>query len=286
MPLTINGEVITDQEIRAATATMRQELEARNGPLELEQRMQLRERAMHGLVERTLIYQEARRLELSPTDAEVAELAATLVPRGDGDGTAGCRAGIDTLEVAQEAKRRLTIERLIEYWGKGVKRPTPGEIRDYYRRNKQRFERPEMIHAAHIVKNAETAQQSPDELRVTMEGLRQQLLDEADFAALAAVHSDCPDNGGDLGFFARGTMVDEFDEQVFNAPMKTPTPVFETPFGLHIAIVYERRAAGVAKLEEVAPTIEGALFRALHDREVGVKLGELQTKAVVKLGAA
>src|SRR3954463_6164078 len=108
MPLTVNGEVITDQEIRAATAAMRQELESRNGPLDLEQRMQLRERAMQGLVERTLIYQEARRLELNPTDAEVAEAA-------------GSRAGAESEELAQEARRRLTIERLIEHWGRGVK---------------------------------------------------------------------------------------------------------------------------------------------------------------------
>ena len=138
-----------------------------------------------------------------------------------------------------------------------------------------------MVHAAHIVKHAETAEQRTEELRQTMEGLRARLLAGEDFVALAAGHSDCPENGGDLGFFARGTMVEEFDAQVFNAPLKTPTPVFETGFGLHIAIAYERRSAGVAKLEEVAAAIEKALFNALHDREVGEKLSQLQRSAVV-----
>ena len=116
-----------------------------------------------------------------------------------------------------------------------------------------------------------------------MEALRARQLSGEEFTKEAAEASDCPDNGGDLGFFARGAMVEEFEQRVFGAPLNTPSDVFETPFGLHIAIVYEKRAAGVAKLEEVSPTIEAALFRALHDREVGEKLSALQKAAVVKL---
>ena len=57
------------------------------------------------------------------------------------------------------------------------------------------------------------------------------------FAALAKQHSQDPgskDNGGDLGFFARGAMVKPFDEAVFKLKQGQMSGIVETDFGFHI----------------------------------------------------
>ncbi len=277
----VNGETITDQEIKAGVAILRQELETREGPLTLEQRMGLRNHVINDLLGRLVVCQEAKRLGLAPSDDQVSELAATLVPRGDGE--EGCRAGVDEAVVRKEALDRILAERLIEHWGKGVKPPSKGEIREYYKKNRERFQQREMVHAAHIVKNFDAAKDVTSEARELMAELHERLVAGEDFAHLATQHSDCPENGGDLGFFPRGTMVDEFDAQVFDLPVMTPTPVFETPFGLHIAIVYERRPAGIATLEEIGPSIEQRLLRTLQDHHVEHQLTDLRRKAVVRV---
>ena len=282
--VTVNGEAIPDQEIRSGVAILRHDLEARNGPLTLEQRLELRNHVTNDLIGRLLVFQEARRLNLLPTPEQVSELAATLAPRVDGE--EGCRAGTDEEAVRRDAEGRLTAQLLIDHWGKSVKPPSPGEVRTYYKKNRERFARREMIHAAHIVKNFDGAQEAPAEIREAMETLSARLAQGEDFTALAAEFSDCPENGGDLGFFPKGVMVDEFDAQVFDAPLNTPTPVFQTPFGLHIAIVRERREAGIATLEEVAPTIEKGLLQRLQDHEVELQLAELRKKAVVRTEGA
>ena len=64
----------------------------------------------------------------------------------------------------------------------------------------------------------------------------------ADFAQLAAEHSQCPSgrDGGALGEFGPGQMVPEFDKVVFSAEVgKIEGPV-QTDFGFHLIEVTSR----------------------------------------------
>lgn len=279
IPVIVNGEPIQEAEIRAEVAAQRKDLESRGIELTLEQRLGLRDHATAHVIERTLIFQECRRLGLLPSAREIEELASTLVPRVDG--VSGCRAGTDLTEVTREAERRLTFAHIIAHWCRNIKPPKSTEVRDYYRGHQDQFRRPETIHAAHLVRSKEG--RDLEEIRAEMEAVRQRLLAGEEFAALAATCSDCPENGGDLGFFARGVMVEEFDAVVFNAPLHEVTAVFETRFGLHVAVVYERRPEGLMELAEIGGDIAEALYRGKQDQEVGRQLEVLRRKAVIRM---
>ena len=277
----VNGEAIQGAEIRAEVAALRRELESRGFELSLDQRLRLWDRATEQLIERHLIFQECRRLGLAPSSSAIENLLNKLVPRADG--VSGCRAGTDIAVVRGEAERRLTVERMIEYWCRNIRPPKSTEVRDYYRRHQEQFRRPETVHAAHLVRNKEG--RDVMEVRTEMESARQRVLAGEDLATLAATCSDCPENGGDLGFFARGVMVEEFDTVVFAAPLRELTPVFETRFGLHVAFVHARRPEGIMELNEVGGNIAEALHRGKQDQEVGRQLEALRRKAVVQVSA-
>lgn len=86
--------------------------------------------------------------------------------------------------------------------------------------------------ARHIL--VETEQQCND--------LKQQIEAGSDFAEMAQQHSKCPSGqrGGDLGSFAPGQMVKEFDEVVFSADLgKVHGPV-QTQFGYHLIEITSR----------------------------------------------
>ena len=72
--------------------------------------------------------------------------------------------------------------------------------------------------------------------------LKQQIVDGADFAALAAEHSSCPSGsqGGALGEFGPGQMVPEFDQVVFSADVGTVQGPVKTQFGYHLLEVTSR----------------------------------------------
>ncbi len=64
----------------------------------------------------------------------------------------------------------------------------------------------------------------------------------ADFAEVAKQHSNCPSKaqGGALGSFGRGQMVQEFDEVVFTADLNKVQGPVKTQFGYHLVEVTNR----------------------------------------------
>ncbi len=63
-----------------------------------------------------------------------------------------------------------------------------------------------------------------------------------DFAKLAQTHSKCPSgrDGGNLGTFGPGQMVQEFDQVVFSAPLNQVQGPVKTQFGYHLLEVTQR----------------------------------------------
>ena len=74
------------------------------------------------------------------------------------------------------------------------------------------------------------------ETEVLCNELKTQIENGADFAALAAEHSQCPScsSGGDLGEFEKGRMVPEFDQVVFNEAIGVVHGPIATQFGYHL----------------------------------------------------
>jgi len=72
--------------------------------------------------------------------------------------------------------------------------------------------------------------------RVTLEGVRKQLAEGADFGDVARNLSECASakNGGDLGELARGKMPKAFDDAAFAQEIGTISPVVATPYGYHL----------------------------------------------------
>jgi peptidyl-prolyl cis-trans isomerase C len=72
--------------------------------------------------------------------------------------------------------------------------------------------------------------------------LKNQIESGADFADLAKQHSKCPSGrrGGELGEFAPGQMVKEFDEVVFSAELNQVQGPVKTQFGYHLLEVTSR----------------------------------------------
>ncbi len=82
------------------------------------------------------------------------------------------------------------------------------------------------------------------EARQKAEALLKELRGGADFAKLATDNSDDPGSGprgGDLGWFRRGRMVEEFDKVAFSLKPKQISDVVKTQFGYHIIQVVGQR---------------------------------------------
>jgi len=72
--------------------------------------------------------------------------------------------------------------------------------------------------------------------------LKDEILAGADFADIAKKYSSCPSKaqGGDLGEFGPGQMVEEFDKVVFSAEVNAVQGPVKTDFGYHLLEVTSR----------------------------------------------
>ena len=83
-----------------------------------------------------------------------------------------------------------------------------------------------------------------DRVRGELAELRERVLKGDNFAMLARLYSQDPGSapkGGELGFFARGRMVAEFEAAAFALKPGEVSPIVETEYGFHIIQLIERR---------------------------------------------
>jgi parvulin-like peptidyl-prolyl isomerase len=91
------------------------------------------------------------------------------------------------------------------------------------------------------------------EVRQRAEAVRQQAVAGADFAQLAAQHTEEPggdQSGGDLGYFGPNQMVQPFEEAAFRLQPGEISGLVETPFGIHIIKVEDRRSTPFEDVRE------------------------------------
>ncbi|MBI4409152.1 MAG: peptidylprolyl isomerase [Gemmatimonadetes bacterium] len=111
------------------------------------------------------------------------------------------------------------------------------------------------VRARHILLRlpADATPAQRDSLTALSKELRSRAAAGADFAKLASEYSQDPGSaqqGGDLGFFARGQMVAPFEEAAFALEPGQVSEVVESPFGLHIIKVEERKLPDFEQVKE------------------------------------
>ncbi len=280
MPLIVNGETIDDALIREEARQMRphyQQMVQDMDPIEAE--MQLRDWSRENVIERTLLRQEAMKgPEPIPGDELEAALRAQTQPSG---GQSACRTEVDAHKLRIKMEAALRVDRLLQKVTGKLSPPRNKEISQYYRKHRDELWTAEQVGTRHIVKNVDenTSEQAA---REAIEEVERRLKAGEDFSQLADSLSDCPGNGGDLGYFPRGEMVAEFDEVVFGMEPGTTSAIFRTTFGFHIARVYGRKPEGIPRLEEVRDQIAALLLKQKKDRALERYLDRLRAKADIR----
>jgi parvulin-like peptidyl-prolyl isomerase len=280
MPLSVNGEIVDDSLVRQEAAMLRprmQEAMADEDPIALE--IRVKEWARENVIERTLLRQAAI-ADPEPLPADVLERAVTQV-QNQSPGQTGGVFPTQEDELRREVETQLRVDRLVERLTAKAAAPRHKDLVEYYRKNKESFVSPECASASHIVKNVDEDQDEAT-ARTGIEAAQAELAKGTPFAEVADEHSDCPGRGGDLGWFTRGQMVEEFDDVVFALEPGAASPIFRTEFGFHIALLHEKRAAGYRPLEEVSGEIEEALLAEKRQKLLEQYLDNLRAKADVR----
>ncbi len=141
---------------------------------------------------------------------------------------------------------------------------TENQIKDYYEDHRTDYNKEQEVRAQHILFSVK--EDAPEADVAKARGEAEKVLSEAkagsDFSELAKKYSQDPtvgDNGGDLGFFARGRMVPAFSEAAFSLKPGEISELVRTPYGFHIIRVAEVHPAKATSLDEARAEIEAKL---------------------------
>lgn len=166
----------------------------------------------------------------------------------------------------------------------GSKLPAPAEpdeaaLRKRYDEEKARFVAPEQRLASHILITAgsDAAAQKAAEQKAAQIA-EQARKPGADFAALAKADSQDPgsrDNGGDLGWVERGTMVKPFEDALFGAQDGAIVGPVKTEFGWHVIQVRGIKGGQGKSFEEVRAQLADEQRQADRDRAYSDLSGKL-----------
>jgi len=245
--------------------------------LSADERAELQRAFLVQAIDRELTLGEAERLGLQLTAEEIeTSLAETRHDYDDASFQAMLQdRGLTLDALRQELASNLLMEKVMQKAALSGVEVAESDIEAYYREHQDEFDRPAQVRVRQIVLADE------DQARQVLGRLRQ----GESFAELAKAHSLFPDGeeGGDLGFFARGEMPPEFDAVVFDLPVGRLSEPVTSPYGVHIFQVEERRQARQLKLAEAAPEIRALLLREAEEQAYLRWLQELRARAVIDI---
>jgi parvulin-like peptidyl-prolyl isomerase len=175
----------------------------------------------------------------------------------------------------------LRLTRLMEQKIGPKEEPSEADVEQFYRDHIGRYMAPPQVRVSHILKSLDHGA-NLREAYDKMHELRQQLLAGADFAAAADAHSHKPGQGGDLGTFSRGELVEEFEAVVFSMNVGEISPVFVTPYGYHLAKVVERKDAEPYPLDQIRDQVREQCREERHQQKMRDYIETLKATAVIE----
>ncbi len=289
--ITINDEPITKQQYeKAFDAVTKNSMIAQMG-VDVKKdpnsfiHLMLKDRVVNELIVKNLLDQDIKNKHIKVSSKEVDKELKTIIDQvGSNDKFNELlkQNGISANQFKHELEDQVKINKLVEELK--VVKVSDKDAKKYYDANIAKFKHPERVKASHILIAA-----NKDELRELISSdpanksltpaqvdekikadiaekyaKAQKLLaevkkDPSKFAQIARENSDdtaSAKQGGDLGYFAKEQMVDEFSKTAFSQKPSTISEIVTTPFGYHIILVTDRQEAGAESFDKVKNDIK------------------------------
>ena len=142
---------------------------------------------------------------------------------------------------------------------------TPDAIKAAYDDYVKTFKTSDQVHAEHILVKSE------DEAK----DIEKQLSGGASFEDLAkakSIDTGSGAQGGDLGFFAKGQMVKEFEDAAFALEIGKISAPVKSQYGWHIIKVLEKKSSQPQTMDQMGPQLQQTiLYKKFNDSVAALK---------------
>ncbi len=220
------------------------------------------------MINTEVMYQQAKKENLSPSKEEVDKQFKAFQKEAKENKTYEenmKKLGITDEDIKREQEVGLAIQNYQENFTKTTKIPDE-EMKKYYDDHKSEFYE-DKVQASHILiktvddNGKELPKKKQEEAKKKAEDILKKVKSGEDFAKLAKEYSEdgSASNGGDLGFFAKGEMVPEFEAVAWGLKPGEVSELVKTQFGYHIIKVTDKVDKQLS-FDDVKDTIKNKLL--------------------------
>ena len=267
----VNNDSITVEDFTAELAPLVSSYQTPPSPQEEADFKNLKKALLEQLIDKLIILAEAQKMGITMPDDELEDAFVRIkkgYPQGGFDellrNEAALRQWKDSL------RQRLLIEKVINRVSQLATSIDDDTVRKYYKKHRSEFMASDQVRVRQIV--VKNRQEAEDLLKRIKRG-------EA-FEDLARKHSTGPEAemGGDLGFFGRGDMPEEFDV-VFSLQAGETSEIVQSPYGYHIFQVVAKRGEKESNFDEVKDRIRKMIAQQEEEKTFQGWLKKVKKKA-------
>ena len=254
----VNENNITIEDFKVTLALNKIDLESKYGSTVWETEVEngvkfkdtFKNRVLKGMIDVEAVCEEAKKDGLTPSEEEIDkafdELNKNLYANENYKKILEDLKISDTC-IKSQVEKTLTIQKYTENFDKNLK-ISDEEMKKYYEEHKADYYKDE-VKASHIListvddNGKELSEAKKKEAKKKAEEVLKKAKSGEEFSELAKEYSDdsgSAANGGDLGYFTKGKMVQPFEEAAFSLKSGEISGLVESEYGYHIIKVYDK----------------------------------------------
>lgn len=285
---TVNDDIITTADVDKEYDQLLKDFDK----LPPAEKLGLRSAALNRLIDKKLIDQKIRELNISVSDEEVKAAIDDVKKQNNLSQEALVRAlgaqGMTFDQYRTQLKDQLERLRLMGQEVRSKIQVGEKEMREYYDANRAKYGYDQQFRARHIFFKVDKKASPAEVAKVEKEA--NDVLKEAragkDFIELAKKYSNDPaaaKDGGDLGTFKRSEMLPEIGDTVAAMKPGEVSSVVRSPAGFHIIKLEEKSEATGKKFEDVKGEIEDILYKKKSDERFTQWVKDLRASAAIEI---
>ncbi|MBN2398301.1 MAG: peptidylprolyl isomerase [Deltaproteobacteria bacterium] len=284
----VNGTLITQGDLDAELSMMQKQFADLDKASD-EQLAEIKRDILENLISREVLYQESQRKGIEVDEVTIDERLANIKKRlPQGEDFEGMLAEMHLTEsdLRMQLREGMAIQKLVD---REIIDPigiSDTESKDYYDKNPDLFKQPEKVQARHILIKIDPVggEAKKAEALKKIKQVQKELKEGKPFPELAKKYSECPSSaeGGDLGYFARGQMVQPFEDVAFSLKKGETSGVVETSFGYHLIQAVDKKPEVMSSYDEVKDRLTQYLKRTKAGEEAEKYVERLKGKAKIE----
>jgi len=285
----VNGAPITREELERALKFMLAQNPSKK-ELTAEEKKKAETAVLEQLISAELLYQAGKKLAIADIDNRVEaqmKQGKAKFPSTEAYDKALKASGLSEKDLKEFARKEIYINNLIEKEIASKVTISDDQAKKFYDENIEKFKQPETVQASHILigVDAKASAEEKSKAKEKAAALLKRAKAGEDFAALAKSDSTCPSaqQGGNLGFFAKGQMVPAFETAAFSLKPGEISDVVETQFGYHIIKVTDKKPAGTVPLADAKKEIVNYLKIQKIQQDITAFVDKLRKEGKIEI---